>query len=79
MIATDFHYNDNPFSDSIYHSYLSFNRNFTGCLFFFLGFIYLRGGKNEWEGQRERERESQADSPLRMELDVGLKSRTLGS
>jgi len=35
--------------------------------------------EHEWEGQREREREFQADSMLSMEPDMGLDLTTLRS
>ena len=48
--------------------------------FYFLNFIYLleRRGEREWvEGQKEREKESQADSALSMESEVRLDLMTL--
>ena len=39
-------------------------------MYLFLKLIYLRKGKYEWEGQRERERESPVDSMLSTEPDV---------
>jgi len=47
--------------------------------YFFEIHLFERGQEHELEGQRERGRESEADSTLSMELDMGLDLVTLKS